>query len=128
MKTLDILTNTDKARIMHDLFNDEIPAFLEYAQMMADRVANDEEELKANWNNPFLTYHQWRLLADQVKFLIRKYGKTLEKSGKVFAEQLFGGYTAIFSNHCIEQFGNHKAQSPKFKQAVALFYLPDDYS
>ena len=128
MKTLDILTNVDKARIMFDLFNDEIPAFLEYTQEMADKVANEEEELKTKWDNPFISYHQWRLLADEVKSLIKRYGKTVEKSGELFAEQLFGGYLAIFSNHCIEQFSKNKAQSPKYKQAVALFYLSDDYS
>ncbi|WPU97817.1 hypothetical protein SNE26_17455 [Mucilaginibacter sp. cycad4] len=42
----------------------------------------------------------------------------------MFAEQLFEGYLAIFSNHCLEQYGLKKALSPKFIHAINLFYLP----
>lgn len=59
MKTIDQLMNVDKAKIMFDLFRNEIPEFLEYAQAIADKVTQDKEELIAHWTNPFLSYHQW---------------------------------------------------------------------
>src|SRR6185437_2581472 len=59
MKTIEQLTNVEKAKIIFDLFKSEIPAFLEYTQAIADKVTNTQEELIANWNNPFLSYHQW---------------------------------------------------------------------
>ncbi|MBS1504635.1 MAG: hypothetical protein JST32_21425, partial [Bacteroidetes bacterium] len=77
-----------------------------------------------NWNNPFLSYHQWLSLSEQVGATVKRYGKTLSKSGNVFSEQLFGGYLALFTNHCLEQYGSHRAISPRFAQAISLFYLP----
>ncbi|RKR83357.1 hypothetical protein BDD43_3563 [Mucilaginibacter gracilis] len=124
MKTIDQLMNLDKAKIMFDLFRDEIPEFLSYTQAIADKVANDKEELLANWTNPFLSYHQWLQISEQVNSAIKKYGKNLTKSGSLFTDQLFDGYLAIFSNHCLEQYSINKAQSPKFKLAIDLFYLP----
>lgn len=80
--------------------------------------------LAANWSNPFLSYQQWLNLAEQAAAVIKRYGKGLTKSGNVFAEQLFGGYLAVFSNHCVEQYGLHRAKSQRFTQAVSLFYSP----
>ncbi len=124
MKSIDQLMNVDKAKVMFDLFRNEIPEFLEYTQAIADKVANDKEELIANWTNPFLSYGQWLQLAERVNGVIKKYGKNLAKSGNLFADQLFDGYLAIFSNHCLEQYSINKAHSPKFKLAIDLFYLP----
>ncbi|MDB5118358.1 MAG: hypothetical protein JWQ79_3850 [Mucilaginibacter sp.] len=124
MKTIDQLMNVDKAKIMFDLFRNEISEFLKYAQAIADKVTNDKEKLLANWTNPFLSYHQWLQLAERVNGVIKKYGKNLAKSGNLFADQLFDGYLAIFSNHCLEQYSINKARSPKFKLAISLFYLP----
>lgn len=125
MKTIDQLTNVDKARILFDLFKNEMPDFLDYTRSMGERISRDKEELIANWNNPFLSYHQWLNLSEQVLAAIKRYGKSLSKSGNVFAEQLFSGYSAIFTNHCLEQYGLHHAKSPRFARAVQLFYLPE---
>ncbi|MDR6941395.1 hypothetical protein [Mucilaginibacter pocheonensis] len=124
MKTIEQLTNVEKAKIIFDLFKSEIPAFLEYAQAIADKVSNTQEELIPNWNNPFLSYHQWLSLATTVNDTVSRKRNSLVKSANVFAEQLFAGYLAIFSNHCLEQYGLHKAQSAKFARAISLFYLP----
>lgn len=115
--------NVDKAKVMFDLFRNEIPEFLEYTKAIADKVASNKEELVTNWNNPFLSYNQWLQLAERVANAIKKYGKKLSKSANLFADQLFDGYLAIFTNHCLEQYAD-KAQSPKFKLAVDLFYSP----
>lgn len=123
MKTIQQLMNVDKAKMMFDLFRDEIPEFLEYTKAIAEKVAIDKDELIANWNNPFLSYHQWLQLAEYVADAIKKYGKNLTKSGNLFADQLFDGYLAIFTNHCLEQYAS-KTQLPKFKLAIDLFYLP----
>jgi hypothetical protein len=125
MKTIDQLTNVDKAKILFDLFKNEIPDFLEYTQSMGERISKDKEELIANWNNPFLSYQQWLSLSEQVGTAIKRYGKSLAKSGNVFAEKLFGGYAAIFTNHCLEQYGLHHAKSPRLARAIQLFYLPE---
>ncbi|HEY9002035.1 MAG TPA: hypothetical protein VIM89_11830 [Mucilaginibacter sp.] len=124
MKTIEQLTNVDKAKVMFDLFRNEIPEFLEYVKDIADKVLKDKDELIANWNNPFLSYHQWLSLSEQVSATVKRYGKSLLKSNNMFTEQLFGGYSAIFTNHCLEQYALHRAKSPRFLQAITMFYLP----
>jgi len=124
MTTLSKLHNVGKGKIMFDLFRNEIPEFLAYTKALAEKVASDKEELLANWTNPFLSYHQWLNLSERVNGVIKKYGKNLAKSSNLFADQLFDGYLAIFSNHCLEQYSINKAHSPKFKLAINLFYLP----
>jgi hypothetical protein len=124
MKTIEQLTNVEKAKIIFDLFKNEIPKFLEYTQAIADKVIKEQEALTANWSNPFLSYQQWLQLATTVNDTIGRKRNSLVKSARVFAEQLFEGYLAIFGNHCVEQYGLHKAQSPKFAHAISLFYLP----
>jgi hypothetical protein len=123
MKTIDQLTNVDKAKVMFDLFKNEIPDFLEYTQSMVERISGDKDELIAHWNNPFLSYHQWLSLSEHVTAAIKRYSKSLAKSSNVFAEQLFSGYAAIFTNHCLEQYGLHHAKSLRFARAIQLFYL-----
>lgn len=118
MKTIEQLMNVDKAKVMFDLFRNEIPEFLEYAQSVASKIVSDKEQLLANWSNPFLSYGQWLQLAERVDGVIKHYGKSLSKSGNLFADQLFDGYLAIFSNHCLEQYSLNKAHSPKFKLAI----------
>ncbi|WP_419699044.1 hypothetical protein [Mucilaginibacter sp. NFX135] len=125
MKTIDQLTNVDKAKVMFDRFKNEIPDFLEYTQSMAERISRDKDELIANWNNPFLSFHQWLSLSEQVGVTAKRYGKSLAKRSNVFSEQLFGGYAAIFTNHCLEQYGLQHAKSQRFARAIQLFYLPE---
>ncbi|MEO7214963.1 hypothetical protein [Mucilaginibacter sp.] len=83
MKTIEQLTNIDKAKIIFDLFKEEIPEFLKYLQSMAEKIAHDKDELIANWSNPFLSYHQWLNLAEQVSATVKRYGKNLEKSSNL---------------------------------------------
>lgn len=92
---------------------------------MAQKVDDEKDELIANWANPFVSYHQWLRLAEETSASIKRYGKSLAKSGNVFAEQLFGGYLALFSNHCLEQYGTHRVKSKRFAQVIAFFYLPE---
>lgn len=124
MKTIEQLTNVDKAKIMFELFRSEIPDFIKYVEDIAVTIANGKDELIANWNNPLLSYNHWLSLSQQMSATIKRYGKSLSKSAKVFSEQLFGGYSALFTNHCLEQYGLHVSKSQRFAQAISLFYLP----
>jgi hypothetical protein len=125
MKKIDQLTNRDKAKLIFDLFKNEIPTYLEVVQIIADKVVNEKEELQKNWTNHLLSYNEWLYLAQEVKTVLERQGKNLTKSGSVFSYQLFDNFLALFTNHCLEQYSKRKECSPKFAQAVTLFILPD---
>lgn len=46
MKTIDQLTNVEKAKIIFDLFRNEMPAFIEYLGVVTEKVIDEKEEIQ----------------------------------------------------------------------------------
>ncbi len=123
MQPLKLLNNVQKARLLHSLLINEIPGFLGYLKSLTETVLEDKEIIAANWKDQLFSADFWFGLAEQVQKVMAKYPKDLHKSPNVFADQLFDGYTAIFTVHALTQYvanGNHK--EPKFKSAVELLF------
>jgi hypothetical protein len=123
MQPLKMLTNVQKARLLHSLLINEIPDFLGYLNELTETVLNDRERITAEWKDQFFGVDFWFELAEQVQKVMAKYPKDLYKSANVFADQLFDGYTAIFTVHGLTQYvalGRHT--EPKFKPAVELLF------
>lgn len=117
IKALHELTNTMKGR----LFPDEMPALLDHlAEVCADFRAN-HQDYKMNWNNGFMSFDYWFSLSEECASLLKKHGHTMRKNSKVFSDQLFYGYTALFTGDRIVKYASHSG-SEKFKQAVELIY------
>lgn len=123
MQPLKLLTNVQKARLLHSLLIQEIPEFLGYLNELTETVLNDRERLKAEWKDQLFGVDCWVELAEQVQRVMAKYPKDLHKSSGVFADQLFDGYTAIFTVHALTQYvALGKNTEPKFKPAVELLF------
>ncbi|MGF7077734.1 hypothetical protein [Mucilaginibacter sp. UYCu711] len=123
MQPLRMLTNVTKARLLHSLLIQEIPGFLGYLNELTDTVLNDKERIAAEWNDQLFGMDFWFELVEQAQKVLRKYPKDLCKSASLFADQLFEGYTAIFTVHGLTQYvalGKHI--DPKFKPAVELLF------
>jgi hypothetical protein len=123
MQPLRMLTNVQKARLLHSLLIQEIPGFLGYLQELTDTVLNDRERITAEWKDQLFGVDFWFELAGEVKRVMAKYPKDLYRSANVFADQLFDGYTAIYTAHALTQYvalGKHT--DPKFKSAVELLF------
>ncbi|WP_299357712.1 hypothetical protein [Mucilaginibacter sp.] len=123
MKPLKILNNVQKARLLHSLLINEIPEFLGYLNEMTETVLNDKERITAEWKDQMFGVDFWFELAEEVQKVMAKYAKELNKRSVVFAEQLFGGYTAIFTAHALTQYVvSDRNTDPKFKPAVELLF------
>lgn len=123
MQPLKVLNNMQKAKLLHNLWIDEIPEFLEYLAELTETVLNDKERIANEWNSPMLGVGFWLELADQVQKAVTEYPKDLNKNASVFAGHLFAGYTAIFTVHGLMQYiALKKYTDPKFKQAVELLF------
>jgi hypothetical protein len=123
MNPLKMLNNVQKARLLHSLLINEIPEFLGYLKELTETVLNDKERIKAEWKDQMFGVDFWFELAEEVQKVLAKYPKDLYKSANVFADQLFDGYTAIFTAHALTRYvalGKHT--DPKFKQAVELLF------
>ena len=123
MQPLKLLNNVQKARLLHSLLTNEMPGFLGYLNELTETVLNDKERIKAEWKDQLFGVHFCFGLADLFPRVMAKYSKDLYKSHNVFADQLFDGYTAIFTVHGLTQYvalGKHT--EPKFKPAVELLF------
>lgn len=123
MQPLNIMNNVAKARLLHSLLREEIPEFLGYLNELTETVLNDQDRIRAEWDNGFLSPEMWFELAERIQVIMAKYPKDLYKSPNVFADQLFDGHLAIFSRHALTTYVNQDKQTdPKFKPAVELLF------
>ncbi|TSD66363.1 hypothetical protein FFF34_002880 [Inquilinus sp. KBS0705] len=125
MQPLTALNNVQKARLLHALLLQEIPPFLEYTSEMCVYIVNHTEEVQAVWNNPLISFGLWVELSKDAHLKILKYGRNIERSSSLFADQLFDGYGACFLVHCLTTYVEQcKHTDPKFTTAVELFFHP----
>jgi len=123
MQPLKMLNNVQKARLLHSLQLNEIPGFLGYLNELTETVLNDKEHIAAEWKDQLFGVDFWFGLAEEVQRVMAKYAKELTKSSAVFADQLFGGYTAIFTAHALTLYvANGRNTDPRFKPAVDLLF------
>ncbi len=123
MQPLKVMNNVQKARLLHALLLSEIPQLLTYVKEVCLYMANNADTIKATWQDQLFGADMWVELSKDAHLTIEKYGRKLEQSSVVFAEQLFGGYGAIFLSHQLLQYtAEDRHTDPKFKQAVELLF------
>ena len=125
MKPLEDLINVEKARLLHELFPQEIPALLEYTNNMCLTILEDEQAIRNQWKNGLLTVEAWLSFVEEVRNKIGKYGKRLHTQSRLFADQLFDGYTALYMVHCMLSYTTiRKHSNHKFVLAIDLLFNP----
>ncbi len=123
MQTLDKLNNVQRAKLLFDLLPADIPAYIDFTKSLAERIKENPDALREKWHTPLLNVEMWIRLALAVHEAIEKYGIKLSKSGRLFSDQLFDGYLALFSVHCLQQFVQlTELKDHRFKAAVELFF------
>ncbi|MBB3054284.1 hypothetical protein [Mucilaginibacter gotjawali] len=125
MKILKSLNNIQKAKLLHDLFSDEIPDFLKFLKGECENIKSNAMQIKADWKSNLFTAERWINLPAQTFQTIEKHQNDLQNSGYLFSEQLFSGFGAAFLSHHLWQYTETKEYTvPKFKIAVDLFINP----
>lgn len=122
MQPLKILNNVQKARLLHSLLYTEMPAFLAYLRETTTHILTESESVKQNWSAQLLSADLWLSLADDVSGKLNRYGRDFQQSSPVFAEQLFSGYTALYTVQQLINYSELANTEPKFSQAVELLF------
>lgn len=123
MKTYKQLNNVEKGKLLFDLFPENIPAAIKFIEAIANTICNDPAELRNNWENQFFSVEFWHGLATDTKRCIEENDNTLHKSGRRFADQLFDGYNALFTVHCLQQYAiNEACTNKRFAQAIEMLF------
>jgi len=124
MKPLNNFRNTDRGKLLHELFPDEIPVLLDHIKEVCADLKANREEYASTWDFGLMTFDTWLSLAENAEKRITRYRANMIKSSKVFADQLFHSYdyTVLFVNDRIVKYAQGKSEDSKFKQAVALLF------
>ena len=126
MKALNQLNNTDKGKLLHELFPDEIPVLLDDIQAVCSHFKANREAYAKTWDFGLMGFDMWLQLAEQAEGLINRHRTHMVRSSKVFSEQLFHSYdyTVLFVNDRIVKYADKLSDNSKFKQAVNLLFNP----
>lgn len=102
------MANVEKAGILHNWFPQEIAPIVDAMRGMSENIVQNEQQEREIWTGGLLNFDFWLQLARNAETIISKYQKKLATSKRLFADQLFGGYQAIFSVHCIVAYAKAK--------------------
>jgi len=122
MKAIEDLTNTEKARLLHDLFPAEMPLFLAHLKNFCNDFRENKERYAKDWDSGFIGFDYWYSLTEETAGILKRHTYNMAKSSRVFSDQLFFTYTSLFVNDRIIKYADHKSMNEKFKIAVNLFY------
>ena len=122
MKPLEQLINVEKGKLLHELFPNEMPALFHHIKETCNLIDTDKDTIRAHWKNGLLTADFWFTLSGNANRIIDKYGAKLEKSSRLFADQFFDRYTAIYTIECIVKYASSKTADKKFINAVAMLF------
>lgn len=113
MKHLEVLTNIDRAKLLHELRPQPIKDYLDYAKGLSGYLQAHQKELEPKWTNEMFSYQYWVSLALNVEKRIDRYGLQLCKSSRLFADQLFSDLSALFAADALLKF----VEEPECKDA-----------
>lgn len=124
MKALNKFQNTDKLKVLHELFPEEIPLVLDHIQQVCMDFQDNKQTYAKNWNDGFMPFDYWFNLSEQTAELIKKYRFNMVRSSRVFSDQLSYSHAVLFVNDRIVKYAENVCTNNKFKLAVALLFNP----
>jgi hypothetical protein len=112
------------ARPLHQLFPNAVKDFIAFAKAHAQSTIDHKDELFKNWDSQPFNFDFWLQLAEEVVKKTKLYNGKLITNSKLFSEQFFDGYLAIYTNNCLDHYSRQEDCPAKLKQAITLFILP----
>jgi hypothetical protein len=124
MKPLNKQSNVEKAKLLFDLFPQEIPNFILFAKQITQAINDDPENLKNKAIDQIHTTEFWRDLASSASKKLDEYGDKLAKRSRLFSVELFDDYNSIYACYCLHQYIiSQKYNDRKFRTAVMLLFF-----
>jgi hypothetical protein len=121
MKALNKLDSVAKGQLFAGLFPDEIQGLVDAIKGVHDYMKGNEAAIRESGEGVVFNAEFWFRLVTDVGNAIEQYGSRLAKNKRLFADQLFDGYNALFTVECIIKY-KYKTGNPKFVQAITLLF------
>jgi hypothetical protein len=126
MKPIYKMNNVDKALLLHQLFPEEIPAFVVYVQRVCQTIKEDENSEAQKAEHAIIGFDFWLQLVDDTERRIERYGVQLHQRPKLFADLLFDGQNALLMQYCLKLYvGTRKHGNQSFTDLVTVLFNTD---
>jgi len=120
MKALNQLMGSEKARLLHELFPEEIPLLIEDIAAFCEDFKANKAVYRPLWKNGFMSFDYWQGLAEETAGILKKHKHGM-KSSRVFSDQLYFTYTSLFVTDRILKYAD-KCDNEKFRLAAQLLF------
>lgn len=122
MKPLATLDNTDKAKLLHEMFPHEVKPLLENLKEVCADFGHHQQQYRESWDFGFFSFDDWLNLSRQTMERISQFEPGMVRSSKIFSEQLCFNLQALFANDRIIKYADKVSSDEKFKLMVQLLY------
>jgi len=122
MKPLEYLTHADRAKLLFELFPDDIAAFIGFAEDIINEIIDKPGTMRKVWQENIIQFELGQQLAPKARAIIDKYGKRLSKEATLFSDQLFDGLLAVLLIYCLLLY-KKVCRPNRFTLAIQLFFI-----
>ncbi len=126
MKSLQDMTNTDKAKLLVTLFPEHMQPLADAIKAGSDYVLKNQDLLREEWSNPIITAKFWIDIALDISGVMNSFRHDIGKSRIRFSENLFFAYRALFSIEYILRYAGATQGNTPFRLAVQMLFEPDN--
>ncbi|UQA74058.1 hypothetical protein K2F45_19900 [Sphingobacterium siyangense] len=123
MKALKEMTFVDKGHVLAGLFPELLKEWVDFIKNETEYFRSEEEYYRNNWQSKtFIAVGFWYNLVTDIEHLLRKFNVALYRNPKVFADQLFYGFFAVFTSNCLIQYAESEHCSLEARLAIHLLF------
>ncbi|UGU15437.1 hypothetical protein LS482_17355 [Sinomicrobium kalidii] len=120
MKALEQMDNVARGYLLAGLFPEELPGIVTDIRQRVAYLQEHKDDIRKTWDNGLITLGFWCDLAKRVLQVIEKYESRLLENRRLFSDQLFDGYNALFTVDCIVKYADEGNGSIRFRLAVKM--------
>ncbi|MBC7485626.1 MAG: hypothetical protein H7282_02605 [Cytophagaceae bacterium] len=124
MKPFKKLSNIEKARLLFELFPDEMPSLTLFIKVLTLSILDNPAILQNRPSDQLHTTQFWMELVADAKGVFKMYEKKLSKSSRLFSEKFFCGYNSIYAGFCLHQYLlSNDSMNKKLRTAIQLLFF-----
>ncbi|MCS4165154.1 hypothetical protein [Sphingobacterium sp. BIGb0116] len=122
MKTIEEMTNIEKAKLLADLFKPSLPELVQCLEAGCNAYLNNESATGPMWGHGIITAEFWFDQVRELKDHLMKYKSDMKKSVHVFAEHGFYGYRSLVSVQILLDYATVNIATSKLAAAIQLLF------
>jgi len=123
MKALKEMTFVDKGHLSAGLFPELLREWVDFIKSETEYFRSEEGYYRKNWQTKtFIAVGFWYNLVTDIEQLLRRFNVAMYRNPKVFADQLFYGFYAVFTTNCLIEYADSNQCSLEVKLAIHLLF------